>query len=159
MPWSHDVAVQFKLPRIQVWTSSAAVFSIGYHIPTLLQRGYGDGFGPTHPSSSCSHEHLQEIVDFIPGISPLHVVDPPQDFWTPLFPYFTSLFKHCKDAERILLHTLNDHEKPAIVALRECTCLQLYTFMTSNYTYNGDNNRIEALAPRLPQMESPLLIS
>ena len=27
MPWSHDVAVQFKLPRIQVWTSSAAVFS------------------------------------------------------------------------------------------------------------------------------------
>ena len=147
MPWSHDVAVQFKLPRIQVWTSSAAVFSMGYHIPTLLQRGFGfgSGFGFTNPSSSSScssHEYLQEIVDFLPGISPLRVADLPQEFQTPTFPFFASLFEHCEDAERILVHTLYELEKPTIDALRECAGgdLRISTFMTSKYTYNGGNN-------------------
>jgi hypothetical protein len=40
VPWTQDVADAFRVPRLEFWSSSAAVYSMGYHIPELIRDGY-----------------------------------------------------------------------------------------------------------------------
>ena len=40
LPWTQDVANEFGIPRIEFWSSSVTVYSMGYHIPELINNGY-----------------------------------------------------------------------------------------------------------------------
>lgn len=40
VPWTQDMADEAGLPRVEFWTSSASVYSMGYHLPQLISRGH-----------------------------------------------------------------------------------------------------------------------
>lgn len=118
LSWYHDVALKFGLPRVDVWTNSASVLSIGFHIPELIARGY---------IPAVDQESLKKTIEFIPGLSPLCVADLPRDMkaeeglQSPAFELICSIFEHSKTADRMLVNTIYELESDVLKTMRtEC---------------------------------------
>lgn len=40
VPWTQDLADKSGLPRVDFWTSTATVYSMGAHLSELISRGH-----------------------------------------------------------------------------------------------------------------------
>lgn len=92
---------------------SAALYSIGLHIPQLVAKGY-------LPIESGSED---KVIDFIPGLAPFPLRAFPQGFGTddttsPRFQLFTSVFDYAKGGDRVLVNSFYDLESTVMDALR-----------------------------------------
>ncbi|KAL2488193.1 UDP-glycosyltransferase 87A2 [Forsythia ovata] len=68
IPWVADMACTRNIPFASLWTMSASVFSVIYHVDLVVQHG--------HYPADLSVKG-DEIVDYIPGLSPIRVWDLP----------------------------------------------------------------------------------
>ncbi|KAL2488183.1 UDP-glycosyltransferase 87A2 [Forsythia ovata] len=68
IPWVADMACTRNIPFASLWPMSASVFSVIYHLDLLVQHGHY----PVDLSVKGD-----EIVDYIPGLSPIRVLDLP----------------------------------------------------------------------------------
>ncbi|KAH7279831.1 hypothetical protein KP509_37G039200 [Ceratopteris richardii] len=111
------LAVKFRLPWMAFWASSASVFSLAYHIPELVAKGYV----PAKEEGAMDRE-----IDFIPGLSPIAVRDLPKGFDVGLDPQNNSrlllvcnILENAKQADRILVNSFFELESAVVQSLRE----------------------------------------
>ncbi|XP_024521946.1 UDP-glycosyltransferase 85A1 isoform X3 [Selaginella moellendorffii] len=71
--WSQDVADVFGIPRIILWSGTAAWTSLEYHIPELLEK---DHIFPSRGRASAD-EANSVIIDYVRGVKPLRLADVP----------------------------------------------------------------------------------
>ncbi|KAI5063115.1 hypothetical protein GOP47_0021662 [Adiantum capillus-veneris] len=120
VPWTQDLANKAKLPRVEFWTSTAAVYAMGTFLPELISKG--------HLPVKHGKEHKPWIVDaplldFIPGLPPFPVTDLPHEFISspdpesPMFQFMLSAFSRFKEAQRILVHSVYELESNVFDAL------------------------------------------
>ncbi|KAI5061073.1 hypothetical protein GOP47_0023578 [Adiantum capillus-veneris] len=112
VPWTQDVADKFGIPRIEFWSSSATVYSMGYHIPCLIDGGYL----PVQPGMD-----REFSIDMIPGLAPFKLED---FFYTnaissPVFEVISKAFSRAKEAKSVLVNSFYDLEKDIIDALHK----------------------------------------
>ncbi|MCO5602393.1 hypothetical protein L7F22_056524 [Adiantum nelumboides] len=112
VPWTQDVANKFGIPRIEFWSSSATVYSMGYHIPSLIDGGY-------LPIQAGMDDDFS--IDIIPGLAPLKLVD---FFYThavssPVFELISNAFSRAKEAQSVLVNSFYDLEKDIIDAMHK----------------------------------------
>ncbi|KAI5068477.1 hypothetical protein GOP47_0016822 [Adiantum capillus-veneris] len=113
--WGNDIAVEFGLSRVDLWTSSATTFYLGIHVQDLVTRG----FIPATEEGA-----KEKIVDFLPGLSPLRVADMPQNLipeeglQSGMFIRFRSVIQSAKWADRILINTMYELDTNVIECLR-----------------------------------------
>ncbi|MCO5592244.1 hypothetical protein L7F22_046242 [Adiantum nelumboides] len=112
VPWTQDVANKFGIPRIEFWSSSTTVYSMGYHIPCLIDGGY------LPIQEGTDHEFN---IDVIPGLAPFKLVD---FFYThavssPVFELISSAFSRAKEAQSVLVNSFYDLEKDIIDAMHK----------------------------------------
>ncbi|KAI3852123.1 hypothetical protein MKW98_020122 [Papaver atlanticum] len=69
LPWAISVGNRRNIPVVSHWPMSPSVFSIFYHIDILAQNG--------HYPIDFSSGLPDELIDYIPGVSPIRVVDMP----------------------------------------------------------------------------------
>lgn len=113
LPWTRKLAQKYGIPRIEVWTTSAALYCIGMQIPELIAKGY-------LPMQSGSEG---KVIDFIPGLPSFPISAFPKGFATaeitsPGFQFFTSVYANGKGGDRILINPFYDLESTVIDALR-----------------------------------------
>ncbi|KAH7279829.1 hypothetical protein KP509_37G039100 [Ceratopteris richardii] len=111
------LAVKFRLPWMAFWASSASVFSLSYHIPELMAKGYI----PAKEEGAMDRE-----IDFIPGLSPIAVRDLPKGFDVELDPQSNprlllvcNIFENVKHADWILVNSFFELESAVVQSLRE----------------------------------------
>ncbi|KAH7445131.1 hypothetical protein KP509_02G108500 [Ceratopteris richardii] len=148
VPWTQDVANKFGIPRIEFWSSSARVYSMGYHIPQLISEGYL----PVPPGK----EH-DFCIDIIPGLAPFRLVD---FFYThpissPVFDLVRNAFTRAKEARRVLVNSFYEFEKDIIDGLHKEGILiepigPLIPYPTCRHramtTENGDKNMMMSMS-------------
>ncbi|KAI3898977.1 hypothetical protein MKW92_033201 [Papaver armeniacum] len=66
LPWAVSVGNRRSIPVVSLWPMSPSVFSINYHLDLLAQNG----LDPANLSSD-------ELIDNIPGVSPILLADMP----------------------------------------------------------------------------------
>lgn len=115
LPWTQDVANKFSIPRIEFWTSSVTVYSMGYYIPQLLSRGYL----PVQPGAD-----QETLIDIIPGIGSWRLADFFYDLTfhpisSPIFHFLRDAFSRAKEAQRVIVHSIYDLERDIIHALQD----------------------------------------
>ncbi|KAK9124616.1 hypothetical protein Sjap_014218 [Stephania japonica] len=71
LPWAVAVGNRRNIPVVSLWTMSPSVFSVLYHFDLLEKKG--------HFPADLS-ERGDEIVDYIPGLSPTRLADFPTFF-------------------------------------------------------------------------------
>ncbi|KAI3986904.1 hypothetical protein MKX01_014605 [Papaver californicum] len=73
LPWAISVGNRRDIPVVSLWPMSASMFSIFYHIDLLAQNG--------HYPIDFSSGLADELIDYIPGVSPIRLADlpPPLD--------------------------------------------------------------------------------
>ncbi|KAL3850410.1 hypothetical protein ACJIZ3_012292 [Penstemon smallii] len=69
LAWAADVAGRRDIPLAFLWTMSASVYTVFYHFDLLVQNGH-------FPIDMSVHGN--DIVDYIPGLPPIHVSDLPK---------------------------------------------------------------------------------
>ncbi|OVA02797.1 UDP-glucuronosyl/UDP-glucosyltransferase [Macleaya cordata] len=67
LPWAVSVGNRRNIPLVSLWTMSPSVFSLFYHFDLLTQN--------RHFFADVSAERGDELIDYIPGISPTRVAD------------------------------------------------------------------------------------
>ncbi|KAH7278839.1 hypothetical protein KP509_38G058600 [Ceratopteris richardii] len=115
LPWTQDVANSFNIPRIEFWSSTAMVYSMGFSIPNLLRHGY-----LPVPSGT----DLETTIDIVPGVGPCRHADFFYDLLhdsgaSPRFKFFQDAFSRGKESQRVLIHSMQHLEDNVIQALRE----------------------------------------
>ncbi|KAI5068124.1 hypothetical protein GOP47_0016469 [Adiantum capillus-veneris] len=115
LPWIQDVADHFNIPRIEFWSSTATVYSMGFCIPSLLSNGYLPVPSGTDPEST---------IDVAPGTGPCRLADFFYDLTyypvtSPVFEFLQAAFVRCKEAQRVLVHSMDHLEKDVIHALHK----------------------------------------
>ncbi|KAL8547152.1 hypothetical protein ACS0TY_006753 [Phlomoides rotata] len=68
MPWLSEVAGRRNIPVAHLWTMSASVYSVFYHIDLLVQNAH-------FPVDLSVNGEV--VVDYIPGLSPIRLADLP----------------------------------------------------------------------------------
>ncbi|KAI3917362.1 hypothetical protein MKW98_027281 [Papaver atlanticum] len=73
LPWAVFAGNRRNIPVVSLWPMSASMFSIFYHIDLLAQNG--------HYPIDFSSGLMDELIDYIPGVSPIRLADlpPPLD--------------------------------------------------------------------------------
>ncbi|XP_026441456.1 UDP-glycosyltransferase 87A2-like [Papaver somniferum] len=69
LPWAVYVGNRMSIPVVSHWPMSPSVLSIYNHIDLLVQNGHY----PVDFSAECG----DEVVDYIPGVSPIRLADMP----------------------------------------------------------------------------------
>ncbi|KAI3917364.1 hypothetical protein MKW98_027283 [Papaver atlanticum] len=69
LPWAVSVGNRRTIPVVSLWPMSPSVFSVIYHIDLLAQNG--------HYPIDFSSGRDEELIDYIPGVSPIRLADMP----------------------------------------------------------------------------------
>ncbi|XP_024526026.1 UDP-glycosyltransferase 85A1 [Selaginella moellendorffii] len=109
----QDLADRLKLPRIAMWTASAATFLINCNLPQLISRGMLPFTETSDPDS---------VIDFIPGIDSLSIKDIPSSLLTSTpegLERRSRIFSRNKEAACIFLNTVEELERKVVAAIQE----------------------------------------
>ncbi|KAH7351904.1 hypothetical protein KP509_19G019500 [Ceratopteris richardii] len=123
VPWVQDIADAAHIPRVDFWTSSAAVYSMGSRIELL----HSSGILPLPKSCWVDQETKWTArapeIDGAPGLPPFPVTELPVEFIRPEsgsqpeFQFMLKAFSRVREAHAILIHTLYELERPVIEGL------------------------------------------
>ncbi|KAI3939764.1 hypothetical protein MKW92_012550 [Papaver armeniacum] len=122
LPWAVYVGNRMSIPVVSHWPMSPSVLSIYNHIDLLVQNGHY----PVDFSSECG----DEVVDYIPGVSPIRLADMPLRLkrssqhvlgWVK-----ESVGATCR-AKCLLFSTYHELEPQVIESLRKVLALPIYS--------------------------------
>ncbi|MCO5548112.1 hypothetical protein L7F22_001570 [Adiantum nelumboides] len=112
-PWTQDLAYKAKIPRVEFWTSTAAVYAMGTHMPKLISQGH---LPLKHEKETHPWIVDASLIHFIPGLPPFPITDLPHEFISspdpdsPLFQFMLRAFSRFKEADSILVHSAYELE-------------------------------------------------
>lgn len=143
-PWVQNVANLFNIPRFLFVTDSAAVFSTYLHAQRLLVEGFLGNAGSAPKDST-------KLIDFIPGVPPLHRDDlpfPKPQISEMFFKLRTSMFEGIAEVAGVLLNTFYELEREAVDGARAHLSLpilpvgpSLPKFMFTDHSTDHENQR------------------
>ncbi|KAH7284408.1 hypothetical protein KP509_34G053500 [Ceratopteris richardii] len=115
LPWTQDVAAQFRIPRIEFWSSTATVYSMGFSIPKLLSEGHV----PLPPEAN-----MELTIDIAPGVGPCRRADFFYDIMhetvtSSKFHFLQDAFSRGRESQRVVVHSMHHLEEDVIEALRK----------------------------------------
>ncbi|KAL4558576.1 hypothetical protein LXL04_036777 [Taraxacum kok-saghyz] len=118
LSWVLDVGERRNIPVAAYWAMSASMFTMWYHVDLLEQH--------RHIFVDLS-ERGEELIDYIPGLSPTKVADlsPVTREQLRLSPNLTSTMNR---AQSLILPTIYELEHEAVDALRSKSPSPIYTF-------------------------------
>nr|UYO37367.1 glycosyltransferase [Odontosoria chusana] len=123
VPWTKELADAAGLPRIPFWTSSAASYAMGAHLPLLISRGWV----PVQNSLLVQGKMWKgdaSLVDCIPGLPPFPITDLPSQFVeaadlsNPSLQFLAAAYEHAREAPSILIHSVYELESQVFDALK-----------------------------------------
>ncbi|XP_057964860.1 UDP-glycosyltransferase 87A1-like [Malania oleifera] len=114
--WALDVGNRRKIPLASFWPMAASVFSVFHHFDLLVQHRHF----PIH--SSEIGQRKDEIVDYIPGMSPTRVADLPTIIHGISEPTLRraldSVVRLDHKAQYLLLSSIHELEAPIVDAIQ-----------------------------------------
>ncbi|MCO5608482.1 hypothetical protein L7F22_062692 [Adiantum nelumboides] len=120
MPWSQDLANAAHLPRVDFWTSTAAVYAMGSHLSLLVSQG----ILPLHDSCWLDPETKwtakAALIEGVPGLPAFAATELPKEFLTGAesrLEFMLAAFSRIREAHTILVHSLYELEGPIFDAL------------------------------------------
>lgn len=118
LSWILDVGDRRNIPVASYWAMSASMFTMWYHVDLLEQH--------RHIFVDLS-ERGEELIDYIPGLSPTKVADlsPVTREQLRLSPNLASMVNR---AQSLILPTIYELEHEAVDALRSKSHKPIYTF-------------------------------
>ncbi|XP_055804432.1 UDP-glycosyltransferase 87A2-like [Solanum dulcamara] len=122
LPWAVRIGERRNIPVASFWPMSATVFTILYHHQLLLANG--------HFEASLT-EQREELVNYIPGITPIYVKDLPPVFYSkdremlPLL--LEAISQLVNKAQYALFTTIEALESRVIEALEAETPFPIFT--------------------------------
>ncbi|KAI3844655.1 hypothetical protein MKX03_026757 [Papaver bracteatum] len=121
LPWAVSVGNRKNIPVVSFWTTSPSLFSIVYHIDLLAQNG--------HFPVDFSSGRADELIDYIPGVSPIRLSDMPASLNRSNEQAFKAVYEAVsavRKADCLLLTTYHELEPLAIKALMEVLPVPVY---------------------------------
>ncbi|KAI3939768.1 hypothetical protein MKW92_012554 [Papaver armeniacum] len=121
LPWAVSVGNRKNIPVTSFWTTSPSLFSIVYHMDLLSQNG--------HYPADFSSGRADELIDYIPGVSPIRLSDMPASLNRANEQAFKAVFEAVsavRKAHCLLLTTYHELEPLAIKALMEALPVPVY---------------------------------
>ncbi|KAI3898976.1 hypothetical protein MKW92_033200 [Papaver armeniacum] len=118
LPWAVSVGNRKNIPVVSLWTTSPSLFSIVYHIDLLA-----------HYPADFSSGRADELIDYIPGVSPMRLSDMPASLNRSNDQAFKAVFEAVsavRKAHCLLLTTYHELEPLAIKALMEVLPVPVY---------------------------------
>lgn len=122
--WMQALADTVALPRIEFWTSTAAVFSMGSQLASLISGGVL----PLPKSCWADSENKwiadAPLIDSVPGLPPFPVTDLPyefvypEDLSNPDLQAMVASFAHIREAHTILVHSVYELESEVLDSLQ-----------------------------------------
>ncbi|KAK6797007.1 hypothetical protein RDI58_004708 [Solanum bulbocastanum] len=113
LPWAVSIGERRNIPVASFWTTSATVFSILYHYQLLKDNG--------HYEANFT-EQGEELVNYIPGITPIRVKDLPSVFYgkqRKLLPFLLEYVSQLANkAQHALFTTIEALDSQVIEALQ-----------------------------------------
>ncbi|KAI5080953.1 hypothetical protein GOP47_0004136 [Adiantum capillus-veneris] len=121
VPWTQDLANAAHLPRVDFWTSTAAVYSMGSQLSLLVSKG----ILPLHHSCWVDPETKWSantpLIEGVPGLPPFPATDLPKEFLSGeefALQFMLAAFGRVREAHTILVHSLYELEASVFDALR-----------------------------------------
>ncbi|KAI3917365.1 hypothetical protein MKW98_027284 [Papaver atlanticum] len=121
LPWTVSVGNKKNIPVVSFWTTSPSLFSIVYHIDLLAQNG--------HYPVDFSSGRADELIDYIPGVSPIRLSDMPASLNRSneqAFKVVSEAVSEVRKARCIVFTTYHELEPLAIKALMEVLPVPVY---------------------------------
>ncbi|KAJ6716388.1 GLYCOSYLTRANSFERASE [Salix koriyanagi] len=156
--WAIGVGNRRNIPVASFFPMSSTVFSVFYHFDLLAQHGH-------FPVDLL--EKGDEMVDYIPGVSPLRLLDLPSLIFASnqyMLHRFLDLISWIPKAQYLILPSIYELESQVIKALKERISIPVYAIgpaipdlLRDNSSSSSDNNELSYLQWLDCQPESSVL--
>ncbi|KAJ6385487.1 hypothetical protein OIU77_028633 [Salix suchowensis] len=157
--WAIGVGNRRNIPVASFFPMSSTVFSVFYHFDLLAQHGH-------FPVDLL--EKGNEMVDYIPGVSPLRLLDLPSLIFASnqyMLHRFLDLISWIPKAQYLILPSIYELESQVIKALKERISIPVYAIgpaipdlkLRDNSSSSSDNNELSYLQWLDCQPESSVL--
>lgn len=123
-PWTQDLANAAHITRVDFWTSTAAVYSMGSQLGLLVS----EGILPLHRSCWEDPETKWSVnaplIEGVPGLPPFPATDLCREFvraeelTEPDLQFMLAAFSRVREAHSILVHSVYELERPVFDALQ-----------------------------------------
>ncbi|MCO5585800.1 hypothetical protein L7F22_039736 [Adiantum nelumboides] len=113
MPWSQDLANDAHIPRVDFWTSTAVVYSMGSRLQLLVSQGI-----LLHEKTKWTAK--APLIEGVPGLPPFAATELPKQFLTgadSALQFMLAAFSRIREAHTILVHSFYELEGPIFDAL------------------------------------------
>ncbi|XP_051130189.1 UDP-glycosyltransferase 86A1-like [Andrographis paniculata] len=114
--WQGLIAEKYNMVNVSFWTEPAVVFALDYYVDLLTKNGH-------FPSSSSSGDR-DCVIDYIPGVAPIHKKDlmsnlQESDSTSILNKILLKTFEEVKKADIVLHNTVEELESYTLSTLNE----------------------------------------
>ncbi|KAH6784927.1 hypothetical protein C2S52_009886 [Perilla frutescens var. hirtella] len=128
MSWANEVAGIRNIPSAHLWTMSASVYTIFYHFDLLVQNGHF----PVDLSVNG-----EEVVDYIPGLSPIRVVDLPSIIRDQeIMPKLTQILPKESNAKHLIFTSFYELEAQVLDHLMQKSSMPTIYYIGPATTYS-----------------------
>lgn len=121
LPWTQDLADAAGLLRVDFWTSTAAVYSMGTQLSRLVSKGVLPLPKSCWANADRPWKAEAPLIEGVPGLPPF----PATDFLSivllaenPLLQFMLDAFRPAKQAHTILIHSVYELESRVFDALQ-----------------------------------------
>ncbi|KAL5707438.1 7-deoxyloganetin glucosyltransferase [Ranunculus cassubicifolius] len=121
LPWALEIGKRRNIPVVSLWPMSPSVYNIFYHFDLIIQNG--------HFPADLS-ERGDEVVDYIPGISSMRLVDLPGIFFgngKELMGEMLEIISCSKKAQSVICTSFEELEPQVILTLKEILSMPVYS--------------------------------
>ncbi|KAJ6345622.1 hypothetical protein OIU78_008309 [Salix suchowensis] len=159
--WAIGVGNRRNIPVASFFPMSSTVFSVFYHFDLLAQHGH-------FPVDLLGKKTGNEMVDYIPGVSPLRLLDLPSLIFASnqyMLHRFLDLISWIPKAQYLILPSIYELESQVIKTLKERISIPVYAIgpaipdlkLRDNSSSSSDNNELSYLQWLDCQPESSVL--
>ncbi|KAL0417469.1 UNVERIFIED_CONTAM: UDP-glycosyltransferase 87A2 [Sesamum radiatum] len=128
LPWAAEVAGRRKIPLASLWTMSASVYTVFYHLDLLVQNGHF----PIDLSVNGD-----AIVDYIPGLSSVRLLDLPTIMRDQeITSKFLKILPNHSTAKYLIFTSIYELEPQVLDALHQKSALSIYNIGPATSYFN-----------------------
>ncbi|KAG6435388.1 hypothetical protein SASPL_100260 [Salvia splendens] len=133
MTWVVGLGGRRNIPVASFYTMSATVFSIFHHSDLIFQRHHS-------PSKIADQEEDENLVDYIPGVPPLRVIDLPSPIHgkgKEVLPHALEAIQLVPKAQYLLFTSVYELESQVIDTLRQTIPTKIYSLGLAIPSFNA----------------------
>ncbi|KAH6803536.1 hypothetical protein C2S51_031783 [Perilla frutescens var. frutescens] len=116
LPWVHEFAGRRNIPSAHLWTMSASMYTVFYHLDLLVQNGH-------YPVDFSVNG--EAVVNYIPGLSSVRVADLPLTDQESI-QKFTQILPNDSNARHLIFTSFYELEAQVFDAFKKKSSISIY---------------------------------